>query len=279
MGGVFMKQNLSTDFKPVLLAMFTKDKMLYSEYQPCKELSQFINCYWVSPTILSLGDFIYSAKQEIIIPDGCMDIIFEVDKQTNDYNCYIVGMMSKPIIAFPDFSQKQIYAIRFNPGGAYSFINNNLDDFTDLAVDLKNISNNLEREMAAIFLSKKSLYEKIKYLNVFFLRHFSQRGQNEVIMNSLASIFSAKGNVEINKLAQDLHISERQLNRIFKQRIGLAPKEFTRIIRFQNALQRVLLSSNVNWSSLAVESGYHDQAHFIGEFKTFAGITPTQAIK
>jgi len=274
-----MKQSIFIDFKPMLLAMFTKDRMLYSEYQPCKELCQIINCYWVSPTLYSLEQRIDSVKQEIIVPDGCLDIIFEIDKQTNDYNCFIVGMMSKPIFTSPDFSKKQIYAIRFNPGGAYSFFRNDLDDFTDLTVDFKNISKNLEKELAAIFLSKKSLFEKIKYLDVFFLRSFVEWGQNAVIMNSLANIFSAKGNVEIKKMAQGQYVSERQLNRLFKQWIGLSPKEFTRIIRFQNALRNIILTDNVNWSSLAVESGYHDQAHFINEFKVYTGITPTQVTK
>ena len=277
--GCFMNQSIFTDFKPMLLAMFTKDRMLYSEYQPCKELCQVINCYWVSPALYSIEEHIYSAKQEIIVPDGCLDIIFEVDKQTNDYNCFIVGMMSKPIAVLPDFSRKQIYAIRFNPGGAYSFFKNDLDDFTDLRVDFKNISKNLEKELAAIFLSKKSPFEKIKCLDGFFLRRVSEWGQNAVIMNSLASIFSAKGNMEIKKLAQGQYVSERHLNRMFKQWIGLSPKEFTRIIRFQNAFGNVFLADNVNWSSLAMESGYHDQAHFINEFKVFTGITPTRVNK
>ena len=274
-----MKQSIFIDFKPMNLTTFSKDKILYSEYQPCKELCQVINCYWVSPALYSLEERIYSVKKEIIIPDGCLDIIFEVNKRTNDYNSFIVGTMSKPIVTLPDFSEKQIYAIRFNPAGAYSFFRNHLDDFTDLMIDFKSVSKNLEKELATIFLSEKSLYEKIKHLDRFFLRYFSEWRQNVVIMNSLANIFSAKGNMEIKKLAQDQYVSERHLNRMFKQWIGLSPKEFTKIIRFQNALRNVFLSDKVNWASLATESGYHDQAHLINEFKTFSGITPTQVAK
>ena len=267
------------DFKPMNLAMFTKDSMLYSEYQPCKELCQVINCYWMSPALSSLEKHLYSVSQEIIIPDACLDIIFEVDKQTNNYNCFIVGTMSKPIVVLPEFAKKQIYAIRFNPAGSYSFFRNDLDDFTDLTVDFKSVSQNLAKELAVIFLSKKSLCEKIKHLDRFFLRRFSEWKQNAFIMNSLASIFSTKGNMEIKKLAQDQYVSERHLNRMFKQWIGLSPKEFTRIIRFQNTLRNVVSSDKIIWTSLAIESGYHDQAHFINEFKGLAGITPTQVPK
>lgn len=272
-------KSIFIDFKPMNLATFTKDRMLYSEYQPSQELRQFINCYWVSPALVSLEERIYSVKKEIIIPDACLDIIFEVNKQTNDYNSFIVGTMSKPIITCPEFSQKQIYAIRFNPAGAYPFFRNQLYDFTDSRVDYKSVSKNVEKELAAIFLSEKSLYEKIKHLDRFFLSRFGEWRQNAVILNSLTSIFSAKGNMEIRKLAQDQYVSERHLHRMFKQWIGVSPKEFTRIIRFQNALRNVLLSDNVNWTSLAMKSGYHDQAHFINDFKAFSGITPTQVVK
>lgn len=274
-----MKHNIFREFIPVSLAMFVKDKMLYSEYQPCKELCQAINCYWVSPAIHNLDEHKYSFNKEIIIPDGCLDIIFEINKQTNDYHSFIVGMMSKPIITVPDFSNSQIYAIRFNPAGAYHFIRNQLVDFTDLMVDVEFASKNLEKELAAIFLSEKSLYEKIKCLNIFFLRQIDGFRENVVIMNSLASILSAKGNMEIRKLAQEQYVSERHLNRMFKQWVGVSPKEFTRIIRFQNTLRNVFLSDEINWASLAIESGYHDQAHFINECKAFAGITPTHISK
>ncbi|MBP2642513.1 MAG: transcriptional regulator with only domain, AraC family [Firmicutes bacterium] len=274
-----MKHDVFMKFMPVSLAMFTKDRMLYSEYQPCKELNQAINCYWVSPTIYNIKESLCSTKKEIIIPDGCLDIIFMINKQTNEYRSFIVGMMSEPIITIPDFSNSQIYAIRFNPAGAYYFIRNRLSDFTDLMVEFECVSKNLEKELAGILLSEKSLDEKIKCLDSFFLKRFDEWRENAVIMNSLASIFNAKGNMEIKKLALELYVSERHLNRMFKQWIGLSPKEFTRIIRFQNTLRNVLVSDVVEWTSLAIESGYHDQAHFINEFKTFSGITPTQILK
>ncbi|MBP2656519.1 MAG: transcriptional regulator with only domain, AraC family [Firmicutes bacterium] len=274
-----MKSNIFKEFMPVSLATFSQDRMLYSEYQPCKELCRAINCYWVSPSIYNLDERRYSKKKEIIIPDGCLDIIFEINKQKNDYNSFIVGMMSKPLITSPDFSNSQIYAIRFNPAGAYYFINNQLADFTDLMVDFKSVSKKLEQKLAAIFLSEKSIHEKVKLLDSFFLSQFDEWHENAIIINSLASILRAKGNTKIKKLSQDQYVSERHLNRMFKQWIGLAPKEFTRVIRFQNALRNVLLADDVNLPLIAIANGYHDQAHFINEFKAFSGITPTQVVK
>lgn len=63
-----MIQSNISDFKPMYLALFIKDSMLYSEYRPCRELCQVINCYWVSPALNSLEERIYYVKQEIITP-------------------------------------------------------------------------------------------------------------------------------------------------------------------------------------------------------------------
>lgn len=82
--------------------------------------------------------------------------------------------MSKPSITVPDFSQTQMYAIRFNPAGAYSFLRNQLYDFTDRMIDFKSVSKKLEQQLAAIFLSEKSLCEKIKDLDKFFIRCFDE---------------------------------------------------------------------------------------------------------
>lgn len=88
-----------------------------------------------------------------------------------------------------------------------------------------------------------------------------------------------KGKVEIKRLAEDQNVSERHLNRLFQQWIGISPKEFTRIMRFQNTFKHMLFTRKRKLAWLAIENGYHDQAHFINEFKTFSGVTPTQILK
>ena len=67
--------------------------------------------------------------------------------------------------------------------------------------------------------------------------------------------------------------------KIFKEHVGVTPKVFLKIIRFQKALQEIETHKTVNWTSIAFESGYYDQAHFINDFKEFSGFTPNQYLK
>ena len=69
-------------------------------------------------------------------------------------------------------------------------------------------------------------------------------------------------------------LSLRQFERVCKQRIGMPPKLFARIIRFSKAYRLYENSAYKNWTSIAYECGYFDQMHFIRDFKEFTGVTP-----
>jgi AraC-like DNA-binding protein len=80
----------------------------------------------------------------------------------------------------------------------------------------------------------------------------------------------------IRALASDLGMSQRQLLRIFTDRVGLGPKGIHRVLRFQRLIRMLEAGGRPSWSRLAVGCGYFDQAHLIRDFRTFTGITPTQ---
>jgi AraC-like DNA-binding protein len=69
--------------------------------------------------------------------------------------------------------------------------------------------------------------------------------------------------------------SQRRFIQLFDQQVGLTPKLFFRVSRFQRAVLTVHNAGEVDWAGLALDCGYYDQAHFIHDFQAFAGITPT----
>ncbi len=81
------------------------------------------------------------------------------------------------------------------------------------------------------------------------------------------------GSVPIGALADEVGWSRRHLVAKFRQQVGLPPKTFARIVRFQHLLSR--LTAEANWTRLAAECGYYDQAHMNRDFREFAGTTPT----
>jgi AraC-like DNA-binding protein len=80
--------------------------------------------------------------------------------------------------------------------------------------------------------------------------------------------------VRIAGLASELGVSDRQLRRWFQDAIGLTPKRYARVLRLRRAIGMAQSQSLISWAELALDAGYYDQAHMIGEFRTATGLTP-----
>jgi AraC-like DNA-binding protein len=84
----------------------------------------------------------------------------------------------------------------------------------------------------------------------------------------------ADGRVRIDALAAGLNTSPRKLERQFLAHVGMSPKLFARLVRFDRAVRDLAHRGTATWAQFAVAHGYADQAHFINEFREFAGVTP-----
>ncbi len=86
-----------------------------------------------------------------------------------------------------------------------------------------------------------------------------------------------KGILSIDELSREINVSERKLQRGFKDHYGVTPKTYTRIIRFRNAYESIqkLEKNKQTWAGISYDHGYADQAHFIRDFKEFSGSVPS----
>jgi AraC-like DNA-binding protein len=87
--------------------------------------------------------------------------------------------------------------------------------------------------------------------------------------------FQQSSLARVEAVAEQIGLTSRRLHQIFYQAVGVAPKLFQRLQRFQHVLRRLNTHPTVDWADLAVESGYYDQAHLIHDFQHFAALTPT----
>lgn len=79
----------------------------------------------------------------------------------------------------------------------------------------------------------------------------------------------------IEALAAELHASQRNLRRVFHEVVGMTPKAYARIVRFQHALRAARETrAQLDWSEIASRTGYYDQSHLIADFRALTGSTP-----
>ncbi len=92
---------------------------------------------------------------------------------------------------------------------------------------------------------------------------------------SLAAFHSGPQQTSIGAVADRIGLSHRRFIERFKHCVGMSPKHYCRLLRFQRAVSSAARGSAVDWTRIAVDCGYFDQAHFIHDFRAFSGITPS----
>jgi len=101
----------------------------------------------------------------------------------------------------------------------------------------------------------------------------SQQGSID-IAGIAASVIAMRGQRTVAGLARDAGVSRQHLTRIFRESVGVTPKLYCRLGRFQVGLAYARARSKVDWAVAAIEAGYCDQSHLIADFRQFSGLTP-----
>lgn len=122
--------------------------------------------------------------------------------------------------------------------------------------------------------------QRVEIISSYLIRRKKQAVfSDEGILNCVRHIVKYKGAVAIDHVVQGTGISNRQFDRKFQTAVGIPPKVFSRLIRFQSTLQIPRSGKTKNLTTLALDAGYYDQSHFIRDFKEFSGISPKEYFK
>ena len=169
-----------------------------------------------------------------------------------------------------------LISARFKPFGVYRFFDLNPGDFTDDHTEVYMKNQGLIELYDRLFFIR-SYPGKIKFLDNFFLNRLAWFEYKEMkirsIKYSIEKIYRNNGNVKIHDILFDLNMSERGFRNQFEEYTGLAPKIFSRIIRFNHAYGKLMNNNYNSIHDIIYEAGYYDQAHFINEFKYFTKST------
>ncbi|MBK9448628.1 MAG: AraC family transcriptional regulator [Bacteroidetes bacterium] len=125
-------------------------------------------------------------------------------------------------------------------------------------------------------LSADDNLQRTDILSLFLLQRLAENSiQNQRTQRAVQLMIHQKGQIKIDKLADSMGISQRQLERTFKEYAGFSPKTFARILRFQSATNHYGTTKKT-LTEIALDCGYYDQSHFIHDFSQFSGYTPSE---
>lgn len=254
--------------------------MKYQTFKPHADLSSFIKCYWTLE-VPAEND----APRQRILPDGCIELFFilgdDVRRFTSENDFIIqpremvLGQITEPYFIQP-MGHVNTFAVRFYPYGFANFVSVPLNE---LANSETSIGMLFEQEAAA-GLSQKIIdasdtQQRIKIIEAFLLDRMKSRAIiDRAVKSTVEALLAARGSLPINEILKAELSKRRQLERAFSKQIGISPKQLSKVIRLQAVLKILLGEEAGTLTEIAYESDYHDQSHFIKDFREFTGTSP-----
>ncbi len=224
-----------------------------------------------------------SSSATIVLPTTCMNMLFHYrdrfiqhhkDGDRIEPNSYLSGQRTRPMRVSAS-GRTGIIVVSLYPWALPAFTRLNSSEFTDLCVPLSAIFCPwLVEEIEDRIFHSEDAQARMKVVEHFLLRVFETPDIDRRVVCAVNRINSRMGSERIRELASYLDISRRQLNRQFLPVVGLSPKKFAAINRFQKAM--FFRQSGLTTEDVLNRTGYYDQAHLIHDFARYAEISPQQ---
>lgn len=244
--------------------------MNYQVFQPALPLRSLIDMYWL------ISGRLNQMEKVTLLPDGGINLVVNLgdeiqstgfDRKIHHENIFLVGPMMKTDV---QIVQNEVFllGVRFYPGAfSYFYRHDSIDQSANLFHEFP------RHDFPDL---KKTILHFSTYLDQFFLDRLSPPKYS--MLNCLSDIYQHIGSINIETLAKKHHTTQRQLERQFKQQIGLSPKKFVDLERFRKAFEILNTRSNQSLEAIAWSCGYYDHAHMTNDFKRFTGQPPTAFI-
>lgn len=210
-----------------------------------------------------------SEEQTFVIPDGCVDILFDCNEQHPSAEVFGTPMEAVNVGLSKG---NRYFGVRFVSGAMPDFLNISAGELIDhnySLLDLVPQANQMFEEV----ISSSDFTEQAALFGAF-VNNEDIRQPSNLTSQALRSICESHGTIRINELEALTGYTSRTLQRQFRADMGMSPKAFSRIIRCQSAVYDINHGDGVAFSDLACDLGFSDQAHFQREFKKLVNATP-----
>lgn len=230
----------------------------------------------------------HSDDLRVIVPNGLVKLVIpfrnglkariegnEIITPTDEIT--LIGISDVPsVVVDREAAPTGTIGIEFSPYGAYRFFNLSLAEIKNSVLPLSDVLGKLARELQEKVANAKSTEDKVTIVQRFLFDGFARRQGDEIFEYSVRKIIESQGTIQVASLEKLTGYSSRWLNIKFHQRIGISPKNLSSIIRFQQIYHGWAQSNFTSFEGLDLYDFYHDQAHFIKDFKRFTGYPPTR---
>lgn len=257
--------------------------MIYSKYTPKGILETYVQSMWYC------HDYSPLSKKERILPNGASQLIINLgsnkfchfegadNNEERKYSSVIIAGIHTSNIFLDSFSRLSTMGVVLRPGALPALFDIASNEFKNQIVALESIAVSGISKLRGRLIEATSPEEKFSLLETFLLGQLDRSFQpNPAIIYSIDQLKNRNGSLPVAEIRDKVGYSHRRFSELFKQLVGISPKQYARICRFQHTLGKIRAIKVPDWSTVAINSGYYDQPHFIHEFKSFSGLSPTE---
>jgi AraC-like DNA-binding protein len=177
-------------------------------------------------------------------------------------------------------SRRPLLGVHFRPGGAAPFLTMPAHELRNVRVSLEALWGPAAPALKSRLLEAHTPPARFRIMEDALLARLGERPRRHpAVAFALDTIEAAPHVRTIAGLTARIGLSPRRFIQVFAEEVGLTPKVFCRVRRFQRVLARIERGARVDWADVAVAGGYYDQAHFIRDFRAFSGLNPTAYLR
>lgn len=255
--------------------------MRFISYEPGPPLGDFVHRFWDST-------YTPCHNRVRILPTGTIELVINLsedevrifDGDQPEQRRRLPGIVLSGAYAgaldIDPMRHASMLGVHFRPGGAFRFFGAAIGELANRHLPLEVLWGRGAVELRERLCCAKSSGRRFQILEKALLARLTWAAEHPAVSLAL-NIFGPAGvGDSVRAAAKRVGLSERRFIQLFTAHVGLTPKLFCRVLRFQHARKVLGPSSTPNWTQLAVTCGYYDQSHLIRDFQQFAGLCPTE---
>ncbi len=259
--------------------------MVFEHYQLPANLEKHIE------SILYLKDFTPDHSIERIVPTGHVFVIFEFDdivrntydnetlKTLKTFSKVWVSGAHRNFLSISAHQHSEMLAIQLKPTGAFPFLHCPVQQLNDKVVSAEEV---FGEEIFAIrnkLLLAETPQTKFEFVATWLTHRFDPRKEPPEHLLTFIERLQKEPVSNLKKIIDSYPATQKQLIEHFKKYVGLTPKYYHRIVRFNEILKKIKHKESLSWANIAYSCDYSDQSHFIKEFFLFSGYNPQEFIR
>jgi AraC-like DNA-binding protein len=245
-------------------------RLEFSHRVPGKPLSDFVKLFWY------WTGYPQPLARERILPMGSVELVIQLNNPRVSQSG-MTGPRSESFLIERRATDK-LLGVHFNPGGAFPFLGFPYSEIHNKQITIADLwGERLAGRLLCLLNDASTIEQKFQTLERWLLGIASRPFKHHPAVTFAVEPFRRNPAISSSaKVAESVGFSQRRFIELFCNEVGMTPKLFCRVERFQHVIHAIGQKADVDWITLALDHGYSDQSHFNHDFRAFSGLRPTE---